>query len=155
MGELEQDGGISRLGAGVVLGTLLIALVGRWILQPLRTFTQSVREIEAGNLNLVVPVRSRDEVGQLAEAFNSMAVKLRAFRDTDQAKLLRGTQQTTQLAIDSLPDGVAVISPDAVIEMANGAAIRLFGLNPQSSVQTSNQPWLADLFRVVRSTAVV
>ena len=109
---------------------LLIALVGRWILQPLRTFTRSVREIEAGNLNLVVPVRSKDEVGQLAEAFNSMAAKLRAFRETDQAKLLR-TQQTTQLAIDSLPDAVAVINPDGVIELANGAATRLFGLKPE------------------------
>jgi len=137
------------LAAGLLLGSLLIMLVGRWILQPLRTFTRSVREIEAGNLNLVVPVRSKDEVGQLAEAFNSMAVKLRAFRETDQAKLLR-TQQTTQLAIDSLPDGVAVINPDAIIEMANGAAIRLFGLNPQSSVHNSNQAWLADLFRTVR-----
>ena len=99
------------MGCGLLLGLLLMALVGRWILQPLQSMTRSVREIEAGNLNLVVAVKSKDEVGQLAEAFNSMAAKLRAFRETDQAKLLR-TQQTTQLAIDSLPDAVAVINPD-------------------------------------------
>ncbi len=137
------------LGAGLLLGSLLIAFVGRWILQPLRTFTQSVREIEAGNLNLVVPVRSQDEVGQLAEAFNSMAAKLRAFRETDQATLLR-TQQTTQLAIDSLPDAVAVINPEGVIELANGVATRLFGLRPASPVQDLNLGWLVDLFRAVR-----
>ncbi len=140
---------VVSLGAGIMLGSLLIAFVGRSILHPLRTFTQSVHEIEAGNLNLVVPVRSKDEVGQLAEAFNSMAAKLRAFRETDQAKLLR-TQQTTQLAIDSLPDAVAVINPDGVIEMANGAASRLFGLKPASSVHDLNLGWLADLFRAVR-----
>jgi two-component system, NtrC family, sensor histidine kinase KinB len=137
------------LGAGVLLGTILILLVGRWILQPLRTFTRSVREIEAGNLNLVVPVRSQDEVGQLAEAFNSMAAKLRAFRETDQAKLLR-TQQTTQLAIDSLPDAVAVMNPDGMVEMANGAAARLFGIKPERSVQEFAQGWLTELFRAVR-----
>ena len=135
--------------AGVTLGTILIALVGRWILQPLRTVTASAREIEAGNLNLVVPVRSRDEVGQLAEAFNSMAAKLRAFRETDQAKLLR-TQQTTQLAIDSLPDAVAVINPDGVLELTNGVATRLFGLKPGSAVQNFGQEWLVNLFHAVR-----
>ena len=139
----------SALGAGILLGSIWIALMGRWILHPLRIFTRSVREIEAGSLNLVVPVRSKDEVGQLAEAFNSMAAKLRAFRETDQAKLLR-TQQTTQLAIDSLPDAVAVINPEGAIELANGAATRLFGLKPESSVYDLNQAWLADLFRAVR-----
>jgi two-component system, NtrC family, sensor histidine kinase KinB len=137
------------LAAGLLLSGLLIALAGRWILQPLRTLTRSARDIEAGNLNLVVPVRSRDEVGQLAEAFNSMAAKLRAFRETDQAKLLR-TQQTTQLAIDSLPDAVAVINPEGVIELTNGTATRLFNLKPQSSVHDLNLGWLVDLFRTVR-----
>ena len=137
------------LVAGLGLGLLLIMLVGRWILHPLRTFTKSAREIEAGNLNLVVPVRTKDEVGQLAEAFNSMAAKLRAFRETDQAKLLR-TQQTTQQAIDSLPDAVAVINPEGVIEMANGAAARLFTLKPGSAVADLNLGWLTDLFRAVR-----
>jgi signal transduction histidine kinase/HAMP domain-containing protein len=137
------------LGCGLILGTLLMALVGRWILRPLGTLTRSVREIEAGNLNLVVPVKSRDEVGQLAEAFNSMAAKLRAFRQTDQAKLLR-TQQTTQLAIDSLPDAVAVINPDGVLEITNGAATRLFHLKPGNAVSALKMEWLTNLFSAVR-----
>ena len=137
------------LAVGLFVGCLVMALVGRWILHPLQMFTRSVREIEAGNLNLVVSIKSKDEVGQLAEAFNSMAAKLRAFRETDQAKLLR-TQQTTQLAIDSLPDGVAVISPEGIIELANGAASRLFNLKPGASVHDMRLGWLVDLFRAVR-----
>jgi len=137
------------LVAGVVLGTVLIALAGLWILKPLRTFTRSAREIEAGNLNLVVQVKTRDEVGQLAEAFNSMAAKLRAYRETDQAKILR-TQQTTQLAIDSLPDAVAVINPEGTIELANGTSVRLFGIKPGAGVHQLNLGWLVDLFRMVR-----
>ncbi len=137
------------MGCGLLLGSILMALVGRWILHPLRTMTGSVREIEAGNLNLVVPVKSKDEVGQLAEAFNSMAAKLRAFRETDQAKLLR-TQQTTQLAIDSLPDAVAVINPDGIIELSNGAAARLFNIKPRIAVSDLKLGWLADLFAAVR-----
>jgi signal transduction histidine kinase len=137
------------LAAGVLIGSILIALAGKWILHPLRSLTRSVKEIESGNLNLVVPVRTRDEVGQLAEAFNAMTATLREFRRTDQAKLLR-TQQTTQLAIDSLPDAVAVISPEGAIEMANGTARRLFNLQPETLVSASRLDWLIDLFHAVR-----
>jgi PAS domain S-box-containing protein len=139
----------SLLAAGLVLGLLFIGLVGRWILHPLRSLTRSVHEIEAGNLNLVVQVRSKDEVGQLAEAFNSMTAQLRAFRQTNQAKLQR-TQQTTQLAIDSLPDAVAVINPDGAIELTNGTAARLFNLRPESTVQEMKLQWLSGVFQAVR-----
>ena len=64
---------------------------------------------------------------------NSMAAKLREFRRSDQAKLVR-SQKTTQLAIDSLPDAVAVIGPDARVEMANQTARRMFGLLPQTEL---------------------
>jgi len=154
-GKLKTWAGWSRLAvylslaAGLLLGLIFIAFVGQWILKPLETLTRSVREIEAGNLNLVVQVRSKDEVGQLGEAFNSMAEKLRAFRETDQAKLLR-TQQTTQLAIDSLPDAVAVVNPDGMIEMANGTARRLFALRPELAIKDLRQEWLRDLFQSVR-----
>jgi len=137
------------LAAGLLLGTVLIAFVGRWILQPLRSLTRSVHDIESGNLNTVLPVRSKDEIGQLTEAFNSMATNLREFRRTDQAKLLR-TQQTTQLAIDSLPDAVAVISPEGQIDLANGTARRLFNLLPGTAVATLNHEWLMELFKWVR-----
>jgi two-component system, NtrC family, sensor histidine kinase KinB len=133
------------LGTGLLLGVVLIALVSQAILAPLRSFTASAKEIEAGNLNLMVQARSRDEVGQLAEAFNSMTAKLREFRRTDQAKLLR-TQQTTQLAINSLPDAVAVINPEGIVELSNTTARRLFGLMPQMDLDNSSQNWLVDLF---------
>ncbi len=147
--DLARTALLLLLASGLLLGILLIALAGRWILKPLRTFTRSAREIEAGNLNLVVAVKTKDEVGQLAEAFNSMAAKLRAFRETDQAKILR-TQQTTQLAIDSLPDAVAVINPQGIIELANRTSVRLFNIKPGTSVHDLNLGWLMDLFRAVR-----
>ncbi len=136
------------LGAGLLLGVTLIAIVSLSILGPLRSLTASVKEIEAGNLNLVVQARWRDEVGQLAEAFNSMTAKLREFRRTDQAKLLR-TQQTTQLAINSLPDAVAVINPEGIVELSNTTARRLFGVMPQMDIDNSNQSWLMELFKSV------
>ncbi len=142
----------SFLAAGFIVGVLVMAVVGRSILAPIQALTRSVKDIEAGNLNLVVQPTGRDEIGQLAEAFNAMAARLREFRRTDQAKLLR-TQQTTQLAIDSLPDAVAVVNPEGIVELANGTARRLFNLTSGQPLEALGHAWLLDLFRAVRESA--
>jgi two-component system, NtrC family, sensor histidine kinase KinB len=121
-------------GLGVACALAVTLLFGRMVLRPVQALTRSVQEIERGNLDLAVPVRSRDELGRLAEAFNAMAAQLRVFRRIDHEKLLR-TQRTTQLAIDSLPDGVVVVNPQGSIELTNETAKRLFGLRPGQSVE--------------------
>lgn len=134
------------LAAGVALAIAFVGLISRSILRPLRTLTRSAREIEQGNLDLVVSVSSRDEVGQLAEAFNAMAARLREFRRSDRARLVR-TQRTTQLALDSLPDAVAIVSPDGTVELSNETARKLFGLRPEVDVRTVQVEGLPDLYR--------
>lgn len=132
--------------AGAAIAVLFVAVMGRSILQPIRTLTQSAREIEQGNLDLVVQVHSRDELHDLAEAFNSMAQKLREYRRTNRARLVR-TQQTTQNAINSLPDAVAILSPEGQVEMANVAAQNLFGLRPDVHVKELRIQWLNELYK--------
>jgi NtrC-family two-component system sensor histidine kinase KinB len=119
--------------------------MARSILEPVRALTKSAGQIEQGNLDLVVQVKSRDELAKLAEAFNSMAAKLREYRRTSKAKLVR-TQQSTQNAINSLPDAVAIVTPDGNIEMANQASQKLFGLRPDVHVTEQRAPWLVNLF---------
>jgi PAS domain S-box-containing protein len=132
----------------VVLAVIFTALAGRAILQPLGTLTRSCREIEQGNLDLVVQVNSRDELRQLAEAFNSMAAKLREFRRTDRARLMR-IQRTTQLAVNSLPDAIAIVNPEGIIELSNETAQKLFGMNPEQSILKLHEHRLSDLYQQV------
>jgi NtrC-family two-component system sensor histidine kinase KinB len=139
---------VALSAAGVGLAVVFTLLVARSILRPLATVIRSIREIEQGNLDLVVQVRSRDEIHQLAEAFNSMAAKLREYRRTNRAKLIR-TQQTTQLAVNSLPDAVAVTAPGGAIELSNDAAQRLFGLEPGADVTAVGDRRLVDVYREV------
>jgi len=134
------------LGIGVTFALVVGGVMSRSLLLALRSLTQSARDIERGNLDLIVPVRSRDEVGQLAEAFNSMAARLREFRRSNQARLLR-TQRTTQLAIDSLPDAVAIFSPEGRVELANEAARNLFGLRPETDIASVPVNGLAEIYR--------
>src|SRR5205807_8675107 len=102
--------------------------------------TQSAIAIGSGNLDQVVPVRSRDELGLLADAFNVMARQLRHYRQTDYTRLLR-VQRTSQATIDSFPDPVLVVDPEGHVEMANPAARRLLGVVPRGKDQAPVLPW--------------
>lgn len=137
------------LGAALAAGCVLF--LSRAILLPLSRLTQSVREVEQGNLDLVVPVLSHDEIGALAAAFNAMAGRLRELRRSNRARLVRA-QQTSQLAIDSLPDAVAVLSPDLRVELANRTAVSTLGLRPGEEVPPRHADWLPHLLQeTVRS----
>jgi NtrC-family two-component system sensor histidine kinase KinB len=132
------------LGAALAVGFVLF--LSRAILLPLSRLKQSVREVEHGNLDLVVPVVSQDEIGELAAAFNAMAGRLRELRRSNRARLLRA-QQTSQLAIDSLPDAVAVFSPDLRVELANRTAVSTLGLRPGEPVPPRHADWLPHLLQ--------
>jgi len=120
-------------------------LTGKWILRPITRLTNSAKEIRKGNLDLVVPAGSRDEIGQLSEAFNEMTESLREFRRSGQARLLR-IQRSTQQAFDSLPEAIAVLNPEGEVEVATEAAGEAFGLRLKVRVPDLPYPWMADLF---------
>src|SRR5215831_15078690 len=64
--------GLGALGA-LVLGFLF----ARQLTRPIRALTVGVGRVAAGDLSQSLPVRSRDEVGQLTRAFNHMLEGLR------------------------------------------------------------------------------
>lgn len=78
----EQQAHILRLnlvlfGIAVIVGLWLSAIGAKRLVQTLRRVVDGAKAIEAGDLTVTVPVTSTDEMGQLAEAFNSMAGQLR------------------------------------------------------------------------------
>jgi PAS domain S-box-containing protein len=135
---------------GTALATMVVWTAGVSILRPLSDFTRSARAIGEGNLELTLPIRSRDEIGELAEAFNSMTLRLREFKRIDHDRIMR-SEQTTQLAIDSLPDAVFVITPDDKIAIANDAARTYFGIEPGREIASLNLSWLGPLYDEVKT----
>ncbi len=131
-------------GAGLTLLCILGGLLAWWtiraLLYPIRAVTHSALGIGRGDLNQVVPVLTHDELGQLAEAFNSMARQLRHYRQTDYSRLLRA-QRTSQAAIDSFPAPVVVVDSEGYLEMANPLAQRLLGVSVEKDGQHKVLPW--------------
>jgi len=130
------------------VGVGFMLLAGRWILRPISLLTRSAEDIRKGNLELVVPVESRDEIGRLSEAFNEMAAAVREFRRSDRAKLYR-IQRATQAAFNSLPDAIAVVDLDGQVEVATGSAKEIFGLKPNAPLTMLQDGWIGELYREV------
>jgi two-component system, NtrC family, sensor histidine kinase KinB len=134
------------LAVTAALAGLLVWRTFRDILHPIRAITQSAFAIGRGNLDQVVPVMSRDELGQLADAFNTMARQLRHYRETDYARLLRA-QRTSQATIDAFPDPVLVVGVEGEVELANPAAQSILGVAGKKAGQTGHVWQPPDMLR--------
>ena len=79
--------GILRLTVGLIAVFFLAALLGvyftnRRLMRPVAELVKGTETITAGDLNVTIPVTTRDELGRLAQSFNRMTAGLRQARLT-------------------------------------------------------------------------
>ncbi len=97
----------------VVIVTAVAAVVGwflaRSVTRPLTRLTKAATDVErSGRLDVDVPVRGTDEVGQLGTAFNSMLGALAASR-ADQQRLIEDAGHELRTPLTSLRTNVAIL----------------------------------------------
>ncbi len=129
MGVKERTNDTLRLLFSAMIATVVLFFILAWrlaggLLGPIKTLTVSAVALGEGDLERAVPVTSKDELGQLAKAFNTMAVHLRSYREATMAKVLR-TQRTMEATLTSTPDPVFVVSSDGQHTIRNPAAEQL------------------------------
>jgi two-component system sensor histidine kinase BaeS len=61
---------------GAVIALLLGVFLSRSLTRPIRELTRATHAVSEGDLSQQVPVRSNDELGELAKAFNKMSSEL-------------------------------------------------------------------------------
>jgi two-component system, NtrC family, nitrogen regulation sensor histidine kinase NtrY len=125
-----------------VMMTLMILVSATWtglylakrITRPVQRLAAGAREIGAGHLDHRIEPETRDEFGQLVEAFNAMAGELA----TSQRKLERSRvdlerknvqlderRQYIETVLERIATGVVSLGPEGQIETINAAALRL------------------------------
>lgn len=124
----HQSQDASRYMIITLLASFIVAVaatytLARSILRPVQSLTESAQQLGDGNLDQHVPVQSGDELGKLAAAFNKMAAKLRAYRQSASERILQA-QQTTESALRAFPDPILVFSPEKEVKLQNAAADR-------------------------------
>ena len=67
--------------AALLLLTALAFLTVCWLLRPLRDITAGVEAFGCGRFNTPIPLRRRDELGDLSERINTMAASLHGMLD--------------------------------------------------------------------------
>jgi len=77
---INQDLLVGTLGA-VALSLLLGLFFSSTLTRPLKDLINATRDVAQGNLEREVPVRSKDELGDLTKSFNKMSSQLKQSRD--------------------------------------------------------------------------
>ncbi|KQN99970.1 sensor histidine kinase [Paenibacillus sp. Leaf72] len=78
---------------------LLISIVLIFALtKPMREMVKLMKQVQAGNLDVAFPVRRRDEVGMLGNAFNRMMVRIQLLIEN----IYRMEQRKNQIELESL-----------------------------------------------------
>ena len=110
--------------AALVIGVVVTTLLTNRLLRPLSVLTQAVNRVGQGDFQSRALVDTRDEIGSLAEQFNSMAENLAEYRSSSLGELLLA-QRASQAAIDSIPDPVIVFTAEGGILNVNDQAEEL------------------------------
>ncbi|MDB4948241.1 MAG: Two-component system, OmpR family, phosphate regulon sensor histidine kinase PhoR [Gemmatimonadetes bacterium] len=115
-----------------IFGVGLVALVLTGMLsfgfsvavtRPLRQLASVARAMAGGDLTRRARARHRDELGELADALDTLAGELQ--RRLGQ---LEGERAEMQVLIDSMAEAVIAVGRDGVVRRANPAARRIFQL---------------------------
>jgi diguanylate cyclase (GGDEF)-like protein/PAS domain S-box-containing protein len=128
----------SRLRWGAALGTsaLLAAFVIAWmfsgrIVRPLRQLEKDASMLAAGALSHRSAVRTRDEVGNLADTFNRMATSLERRQHEVQQ-----SNDTLSAVIDASPVAIVCSDMERRIMLWSRAAEQLYGYTPEQTLGT-------------------
>ncbi|MBN8684415.1 MAG: HAMP domain-containing protein [Chitinophagales bacterium] len=125
---------LSLLGTGcfLIAFTLLFNLPAS-IADPIRELSASIKQIAAGNYRQRLHFSQRNEFGDVADAFNTMAEKLQAYNNSNLARLMTEKKRIETL-IDTMHDPVIGLDEQDKILFINDTALAITGLK-RSEVQ--------------------
>ena len=134
---------------GLAAATYFAYRLQRSILAPIQAVTAVAKELGDGKLDQIVPIESHDELGQLADAFNKLASKQRAYRQVTTDQILQA-RQMTEITLSAFPDPIIALSADGEINFTNPAAAKLFSkLDIQGTLPGAMQ---SDVERVLKGS---
>ncbi|MDJ0835380.1 MAG: ATP-binding protein [Acidobacteriota bacterium] len=124
--------------AGTIVSVLLLLILsfilGRSMTVPLAKVVRGLQHFTPGSSGIDDSLLGRDEIGELARAFNHMAAEL---RDTTVSK------DYIESIIGSMNDALFVISHEGRVNLVNDAALLLLGYNEEELTGRPLEPLLA------------
>jgi two-component system nitrogen regulation sensor histidine kinase NtrY len=112
--------------------------LARGVTEPIGMLAEGTREVSSGNLDFHLEVRTRDELGILAESFNKMTADLKGSKETIERSnrdLLRSNQELEErrryieALLQNITTGVISLDAAGTVTTLNRAASRILGLD--------------------------
>lgn len=113
---------IQALMVGIIIAIVLSFILSSVISAPIRKITATATKISEGDFSQRVEVHSKDEIGTLSQAFNSMASDLKSNLDE-----IIGEREKLSTIFSYLKDGVIAFDSAGRILHINQTAIDLLG----------------------------
>ncbi|MGQ9546422.1 MAG: ATP-binding protein [Dehalococcoidia bacterium] len=119
---------IIAMAMAMALVILAAWIIARITTRPIRELTAASRRITSGELGQKITIEAKDEVGELAHAFNEMSAKLKELVETI-------SEDRTRLAtiLDNMADGVIMTDVEGNISAANRAAEKILNIKDAES----------------------
>lgn len=138
---------VNRLMSVVAILAMLIGVMGsiaftNRLLRPLDSLMLAVRRIGDHDLEMRAAVLGKDELGELAVEFNTMAARLHSYSQNATGRFAQ-VQRVTQATLDSVPYPVLTLAVDRQLIHTNQVARDLFHLqdiSPGAPPQTQIAP---------------
>jgi two-component system phosphate regulon sensor histidine kinase PhoR len=132
----EINATMGHINAVIAVGALIAAALGillafqmtRITVDPIRRLTRISKEMAEGNLDQQMTAASRDEVGDLARAFNRMAAKLK-----EAMNLVTAERDRMAIVLESMGDAIFVVDGEGRVTMTNKAAEKVLQVPPDAA----------------------
>jgi len=117
--------------------------LARGVTEPIGLLAEGTREISSGNLDFHLEVKTRDELGILAESFNRMTTELKASKETNERSnrdLMRSNQELEErrryieALLQNITTGVISLDAAGAVTTLNRAASKILGLEETRGV---------------------
>ncbi|MDD5287777.1 MAG: ATP-binding protein [Dehalococcoidales bacterium] len=133
------------IGITIILAGFAVWFITRITTRSIREVTRASRKMAAGDLQQNILVRSRDEAGELGEAFNDMANNIRKLVESISAE-----QSKLTTVLYNMTDGVIVTDKEGNITLANQTAGKLFNfqavaVNAKTVIEATHDHEVANL----------
>ena len=131
------ENSVKRVTRIIILATVVtavLAVVAAWFIactatRPVRQLTKGAQKIAAGELGQKIDVATRDEIGQLARAFNDMSVALKITMES-----VSSEKNKLANVLANMADGVIMTDVEGNVALANAAAGKLLGFKEADSI---------------------
>ena len=149
---------LSLVQAGLILAVMNISVI-----RPLNILNNTTRNIaETGDIDITVPINSKDELGSLAASFNSMIDELKSHKENLEDLVQIRTREISRLSkvVEQSPISIVITDIDGKIEYVNPKFCEVSGYSEEEALgqnprilksDINNDAFYIDLWKTIKS----